>query len=85
MLILIWMASLAPLATCLLSSIYYFEKGDVGFGMIVGYTVLVNCTGDVTAVFFYSILETLAGLIYVGEVAIFFWTGPFVANVLFKV
>ena len=32
--------------------IYYFEMGDVGFGMIVGHTVLVNCTGDVTAVFF---------------------------------
>ena len=27
--------------------IYYFEMGDAGFGMIVGYTVLVNCTGDV--------------------------------------
>ena len=30
--------------------IYYFEMGGVGFGMIVGYTVLVNCTGDMTAV-----------------------------------
>ena len=28
--------------------IYYFEMGDVGFGMIVGYTVLVNCTANVT-------------------------------------
>ena len=36
--------------------IYYFEMGDVGFGMIVGYTVLVNSTGDMTAVFFDSIL-----------------------------
>ena len=36
--------------------IYYFEMGDVGFGMIVGYTVLVNCTGDVIAVSFDSIL-----------------------------
>ena len=35
--------------------IYYFEMGNVGFGVIVGYTVLVNCTGDVTAVFFDSI------------------------------
>ena len=36
--------------------IYYFVMGDNGFRMIVGYTVLVNCTGDVTAVFFDSIL-----------------------------
>ena len=36
--------------------IYYFEIGDICFGIIVGYTVLVNCTGDVTAVFFDSIL-----------------------------
>ena len=36
--------------------IYYIEMGDAIFGMIVGYTVLVNCTEDVTAVFFDSIL-----------------------------
>ena len=65
--------------------IYYFKMTDDGFGMIVGYTVSVKCTGDVTAVFFYSILEASAGLTYVGEVAIFFWTGPVVDNVLFKV
>ena len=52
--------------------IYYFEVGDVCLGMIVGHTVLVNCTGDMTAVFFYSILETLTGLTYVGKVAVFF-------------
>ena len=33
---------------------YYFEVGDVGFGMIVGHTVLVNCTGDITSVSFDS-------------------------------
>ena len=50
--------------------IYYYERGDVGFGMIIGHTVLVICTGDMTAVFFDSILETSAGLTYVGEVEI---------------
>ena len=50
--------------------IYYFEMGDVGFGMNVGHTVLVNCTGDMTAVFFASILETSAGITYVREVTI---------------
>ena len=65
--------------------IYYFEMRYIGFWMIVGFTVLVNCTGDVTAVLFYSIIKTSAGLTYVGEVEIFFWTGQFVDNVLFKV
>ena len=51
--------------------------------MIVGHTVLVNCTRDMTTVSL--ILKTLAGLTYVGEVAIFIWTGPFEDNVLFKV
>ena len=37
-------------------SIYYYEMGDVGFGLIVGYLVLINCTGNVTVVFFDSIL-----------------------------
>ena len=35
--------------------IYYFESGVVGLGMIVGHTVLVNCTGDVTTMFLDSI------------------------------
>ena len=35
---------------------YYFEMGDVGFGMIVGSTMLVNCIGDMIVVFFDSIL-----------------------------
>ena len=41
--------------------------GDVGFRMIVKYTVLVNCTGDMTVVFFDSILKILTGLTYVAE------------------
>ena len=55
--------------------------GGVGFQIIVGHTVLVNSTGDMTAVFFDSILKTSAELIYVlcvYEVAIFFWTRLFV-------
>ena len=59
--------------------------GDVGFGMIVGQTVLVNGTADVTAVFLSSTLQTSAGLSYVGKVTISIWTGPVVDNVLFKV
>ena len=59
--------------------------GYVVFEMIAGYTVLVNCTGDMTAVFFDSILSASAGLTYVGEVAVFIWTGLFVDNALFKV
>ena len=51
--------------------IYYFEMGDAGFGMIVEHIVLVNCTRNMTAVFFDSILETSAGFSYVGEIAIF--------------
>ena len=56
LLILIWMAVLALLGNLFTASIYFCETEDIGFGMIVGYTVLVNCTGDVTAVFFDSIL-----------------------------
>ena len=63
---------------------YYFEVGDVGFGMIVGHTLLVNSTGDVTVVFFDFLLQTSVGLTYVGKVTIFFWPGPFVNTVLFN-
>ena len=57
--------------------------GDVGSGMVVGHTVLVNCTSDMTVVFFNSIFQTSGGLSYVGKDTIFFWTGPFVDYVLF--
>ena len=40
--------------------VYHFEVGDVGFGMIDGHIVLINCTGNMTAVFFNSILQTSA-------------------------
>ena len=79
------MASIASLATCLLSWSNIFEEQDVGFRMFVGHTVLVNSTGDVTAVFFDSILQTSTGLTYVGRVKIFYWAGPFVDNVWFHV
>ena len=65
--------------------VYYFEVGDVGIGMIVGHTMLVNITRDVTAVFFDSILQTSDGVTYVGKATIFFWSEPFVNNVLLKV
>ena len=47
--------------------VYYFEVRDVSFGMIVGHTEFVNCIGDMTAVFFDSILKTSAGLAYVAK------------------
>ena len=72
------------LANLLTILVYNSEVGDVGFGMIVGHTVLVNSTDDVTAVFFDSILQTSAGYIYVGKVTIFFWAGPFVDNVCLR-
>ena len=62
--------------------IFYFDMGDVGSGMIVGHTVLVNCTSDVTTVFLNSILQTSAGLSYVGKVTISFWKGPFLYKTL---
>ena len=51
---------------------YYLEVGDIGSGMGVGQFVLVNCTSDVTVVFFDSIFQTSAGLYYVGKVTTFF-------------
>ena len=65
--------------------VYYLEVGDVGFGMLIGHTVLMNCTGYVTAVFTVSILQTSAGLSFVGKVTISFWTGPFVDSDLCQV
>ena len=59
------------------SLVYYLEVGDVCSGVVVGNAVLVNCTGDMTIVFLYSIFQTSAGFSYVRKVAIFFWEGPF--------
>ena len=36
--------------------IYYFEVGDDGMRIIVGFTVDIKCTGYMTAMFFQSIL-----------------------------
>ena len=38
----------------------YLKVGDVGSGVIVGNTAFVNCTGDMTIAFFYSIFQTSA-------------------------
>ena len=40
--------------------VYYVEVGDVGSWVVVGNAVYVNCIGDMTIVFFYSILKTSA-------------------------
>ena len=55
--------------------VYYFEERDVDFGTIVGHKILVNSTDDMAAVIFDSILQSSAGLTYVGEVTIFSCTG----------
>ena len=54
-------------------SVCYLEVGDVGSGMVVGYIVFLNCTGDVTVVFFNSIFQKSSGLSYAGKVTIFLW------------
>ena len=36
--------------------VYYIEVGDVGFGMFVANTVLVNCTGDMAIVLCWTLL-----------------------------
>ena len=48
----------------------------------VGNVVFVNCTGDVTVVFFYTIFQTTAGFSYKRKFVIFFQAGPFVDYVL---
>ena len=63
--------------------VYYPEVGDVGMGLVVGNAVFVNCTGDMTIVFFYSVFKTSAGFSNVRKVAIFFCVGAFVDYVLF--
>ena len=51
--------------------VYYLEVGDVGFGVVVGNAVFVNCTGYMTTVFFYSIFQTSAEFSYIRKVVIF--------------
>ena len=43
-----------------LFAVYYLEVGDVGLQVVVGNAVYVTCTGDMTIMFFYSILKTPA-------------------------
>ena len=45
--------------------VFYLEVGDVGSGMVVENIVLVNCTSNVTVVYFYSNFQTSAELSYV--------------------
>ena len=58
--------------------------GDVGLEMDVGNGVYVNCTGEITIVFFYSVFLIHAGFFNVRKVAIFFLAGPFVDYVCFN-
>ena len=55
--------------------VYYFEVGDVGLWTAVGNAVYVNYTGDITIVFFYSVLQTSTGFSSVRNAVIFFWAG----------
>ena len=53
--------------------VYYHEVGGVGSGVIVGNAMYVNCTGDMTIVFFHCLFQTSAPFSYVRRVAISFW------------
>ena len=64
--------------------VYYLEVGDICLVMLVGNAMYVNCTGDMTIMFFNSIFQTPAGSSYVRKVAISFWTGPVVYYVWFR-
>ena len=63
---------------------WILKWGDVGLKVFVQNAVFVNCTGDMTIVFFYSIFQTSAGFSCVRKVAIFFWIGPFVDYICFR-
>ena len=65
--------------------IYYFEVGDVGMGLVVGFTVVVNSTCYMTAMFFHSMSQTSAGFISARLTATFFRTGSFLDYSLFEV
>ena len=79
------MAFLASLGTYLLSWSIILKWEMLSSGMVIGHTLLVNCTGDMISVLCNSIFQTPARLSYVGKVTNFLWTGPFVDNVLFMV
>ena len=49
--------------------VYYPEVEDLGLEVVVGNAVYVNCTGDMTTVFLYSIFQTAAGFFYVRKAA----------------
>ena len=53
--------------------VYYLEVRIGGPRVVVGNAVYVNCTGEMTTVFFSSIFQTSAGFFYARKVAIFFW------------
>ena len=40
--------------------VYYLEVEDVDSGMVIRNALLVNCTGDMTVVCFYTIFQTSA-------------------------
>ena len=49
----------------------YLEVIDDGLEVVVGNAVFVNCTGDITNLFFYSIFQTSDGFFYVRKVSYF--------------
>ena len=65
--------------------IYYFEVGDVGMGVVVGFTLDVNCTNYMAGMFFRSVLQTSLALTNVKFTATVFRTGLFVDYILFEV
>ena len=61
--ILIWMASLASLETCLLPWSIILEVGDVGLGVVAGKVMFVNSTDDMTSVFFYFYFPNICSIL----------------------
>ena len=52
--------------------VYNLEVGDVSFRVVFRNAVLLNCTCEMTIVFFYYSFQTSPGFSYVRKVAIFF-------------
>ena len=62
--------------------VYYLEVGDVGWVVVVGNSVFVNCSSDMAIVFFYSIFQPSARFSHVRKVAVSFLAGPFLDCIL---
>ena len=62
--------------------VYNLKLEDVGSRVVVGNTVHVNCTDNMTSVFFFSIFQTSAEFSCERKDTIFIWAVPFADCVL---